>query len=212
MVKGEKVEGGYLLLEKTDVFSKELCDKIRKRLKLTEKDLSDTQIRKTTNLSNKLIGEWILSNSDGFKLKNNGVLAVSKYLPKCFSLDKDGTIESINSDPKKPQYIKDMFTKRLEKAMSLRKNFSNNTLYSNVHSFLYTYRVMWFNKKNCDFDKATVYEFEASRWMYNALYTAVVKGRNFLEYTFNDFVGKQFAPTNKRKRKGSPFINAHLHD
>ena len=37
MYKGEKVEGGYIMLEKTDVFSAELCDKIRKRLKVTEK-------------------------------------------------------------------------------------------------------------------------------------------------------------------------------
>ena len=114
------------------------------------------------------------------------------------------------NDPRKPQYIKEMFSKRIEKAMKLRKNFNTNTPFTNMHSFFHTYRVMWFNKKNCDFDKAYVYEFEASRWIDNAICTAITKGRDFLEWTFNDFAGGFYA-AKKRKSHKTGIINAHQH-
>ena len=211
MYKGEKVEGGYIMLEKTDVFSAELCDKIRKRLKVTEKELTNNQIRKTTNLSNRLIGEWLINNSEGFKLKNNGVLAVSKYMPRCFDGNIEGTKEDIQNNPKILDYVKNMFIKRLDSAKKVRKNFTNNTTLLNRHSYFYIYKVMWFNKANCDFKKAQVYEFEASRVIDLALNKAIVKGRTFMEWTFSDFVGGQFS-SKKRKRKNQHLINAYHHD
>ena len=44
----------YLILKKTNVYSEELCNNIRRRLKLTDKELTNSQIKKTTDLSNKL--------------------------------------------------------------------------------------------------------------------------------------------------------------
>lgn len=202
---------GYLMLARQDVFSKSLCDKIRKRLKLTEKELSDKDIRKLTSMSNEMISEWVINNADGFKLKNNGILIISKYMPKCFRRELEEATEVILANPNTPKHVKDMFIKRYEKAMTLRKNLGTNEAYTNTHSFFHMYRAMWFNKDNCDFDKAKVYEFELARKFKSKLAEYIIKGRDYFEWQFSDFQGGRFAPANRRKVRTGDKINPHYY-
>ena len=45
--------------KKDTVLDKTFFERVRERLNLTEKDLSDKTIKSVMNLSNKLIGEWV---------------------------------------------------------------------------------------------------------------------------------------------------------
>lgn len=186
----EDLTNKLIYQSKTDVFSHELCDKIRSKFFLHEKELPDKVIKKTIKLSNSKIKDWILDNQDGFRLKRNGILVVSKFLPKAFKItDLDETIEAIMANPKRPQYVKDLFSARMKKAVKLRKAFRRDGVgyYTNTHSLFYIYKVMWFNKNNCSFDKAYCYEFDADSSFKSSLNTNIVKGKEYFEWNFHNF-------------------------
>jgi len=179
----------YVKTSKEDIISVEFCDKIRERLKLTKKQLPDRHIRKLCKINNKLIGEWIVNNSDGFKIKNNGIIIVSKYLPKCLRGDKQETIQAILNNPKNDDYMKKMFISRYEKSMDYYKNWGNKgkTCHINLHSFFYLYRVIWFNSRNCAFDKGELYKLDIDSELRKKLANKIVEGKDYYEWQFSDF-------------------------
>lgn len=175
----------YFIAKKDSIVEKDLFERIRKRLKLTKSQLSDNTIKKVCKLNNKLIGDWIVNNADGFQIKDNGRLIVSKYLPKCLRGDSNEKIEEILAKPHLSDAIKDMFKKRYEK--SLATNFANKTKFTNLHSFFYIYRILWFNARNCAFDKADLYEIKVTKEIKTKLNKKVIDGKEYFEWTFNDF-------------------------
>lgn len=184
--KGKK----YNMTEKDNIFSDEYCDNVRRRLKLTEKQLSNKDIKKVVKLNGKLIGNWIVNHADGFKIKDNGIIVVSKWLPKCLRGDKLEKIEEIMNNPKNDDYMKEMFKKRYEKSLNLNKtrlSEGKKERNINLHSFFYIYRVIWFNSRNCAFGKADLYELKVSDKIKDDLNEKVVSGKDFYEYNFSDF-------------------------
>lgn len=184
--KGKK----YNIQKQSNVFSPLLCENIRRRLKLTEKQLPDKVIKKVLKLNGKLIGDWIVNHADGFKVKDNGIIIVSKWLPKCLRGEKLEKIEEIMNNPKNDDYMKEMFKKRYEKSLSI--NFSRTKegkkeFNVNLHSFFYLYRIIWFNSRNCAFDKAELYELKVCEEIRDKLNEKVVGGKDYFEYNFSDF-------------------------
>jgi len=177
----------YFKPEKTEIIDRDFCDKVRERLKLTKKQLPDETIKKVCKLNNKLIGEWVVNNADGFKIKNNGIIVVSKFLPKCLRGDKLEKIEEIMNNPKNDDYMKEMFKKRYEKSLEYYKNWKKGTYHTNLHSFFYMYRIIWFNSRNCQFDKAELYQLSICKEIRKRLNQKIVEGKDFFEWNFSDF-------------------------
>lgn len=181
----EKLKWGYRQ-EMENLLSPKLFDNIRKRLKFTKKDLPDKDIKKVLKLNNNLIGEWVVNNADGFKIKDNGILIVSKWMPKCLRGDKLEKIEEIMNNPNNDAYMKEMFTKRYNKMYYTFKDEKRRNLI-NLHSFFYIYKIMWFNSRNCKFDKADLYEFVPCDKLNAKLNEKIVSGKDYFSYNFSDF-------------------------
>lgn len=189
----------YFKPEKTEIVDEAFYDKVRERLKLTKKQLPDETIKKVVKLNNKLIGDWVVNNADGFKIKNNGIIIVSKFLPKCLRGDKLEKIEEIMNNPKNDDYMKDMFKKRYEKSLEYYKNWKKGTYHTNLHSFFYMYRIIWFNSRNCQFDKAELYQLNISKEIRTKLNQKIIEGKDFYEWNFSDFrVAKRKEQQNRK--------------
>lgn len=179
----------------------DFCDKVRERLKLTKKQLPDKTIAKVCKLNGELIGDWIVNNADGFKIKNNGIIVVSKFLPKCLRGDKLETIEAIMNNPKNDEYMKEMFVKRYEKSLAYYKNWNKNVPHINLHSFFHLYRIIWFNSRNCSFDKAELYELNVSEKIKDKLNEKIIQGKDFYQWNFSDFRERRSKDKEERKFK-----------
>lgn len=174
--------------KKGNVNSTLLFDKIREKLKLTKKELPDAVIKKITKLNNKLIGEWVLEHADGFQIRNNGRIIISKYLPKCLRGEKLDKIEEIMNNPKNDDYMKEMFKKRYEKSLEQNKSFVKGKKYHvNIHSFFYLYRFIWFNSRNTAFKKAELYELKPTEHIRRTIAKKILEGKDYYEWQFSDF-------------------------
>jgi len=176
----------YFIRQKERVNSGDFYDKIRNSLKLTKEQLPDKTINKVVVLNNSLIGQWIIDNPDGFKIKDNGILVVSKWMPPCFRGDRDETIEKVKENPKLPAEMKDMIIKRYTKSINYYRDFHTGGKHVNLHSFFYLYRIMWFNNRNCNFDKAECYEFVANNALKMKVNEKVVSGKDYFEWDKTD--------------------------
>lgn len=187
--KMEQGKKEYYKRAKQDIITDSYCDKVRERLKLKKSQLPNRTIKKICKINNKLIGDWIVNNADGFKIKDNGIIIVSKYLPKCLRGDKLETIEKIMNNPKNDDYMKEMFKRRYEKSMEYYKTWKNKTksYHVNLHSFFYLYRIIWFNSRNCRFDKAEIYEFKADEQLRQKLFKKITEGKDYYEWQFSDW-------------------------
>lgn len=172
---------------KESISNERLFNKIREKLKVTKKQLPDKVIKSVIKLNNKLIGDWVINNADGFRIKDNGIIIVSKYLPKCLRGDKLEKIEEIMNNPKNDDYMKEMFTKRYTKSIEYYKDWNKNKPFINLHSFFYLYRILWFNSRNCKFDKAEIYQLEACIALKKQLNKKIIQGKEYFEWQFSDF-------------------------
>ena len=178
--------------DRTNPITSKLLDKIRDRLGVTKDQLSDKQIKETIYLTNKEIGKWILDNTEGLHLhKDKGVLAVSKYLPPELREGKYEKLEDIlNSNM--PDHKKAIIAKRFDTNAFKRANFPEMkegkfAPLLNSQTFFYSYKIMWFNHRNCDFKKASVYEFSATGELKQALHDKIMEGKDYYEWNFSDF-------------------------
>lgn len=190
---------------KHNLHTKELFDKIRKRLGLTEEEFPNKTIRAYYRYLNEQILEFIMDNPEGLSLtignKLNGVLAVSKHMPKEMREDKFEKLESIEENPLIPEFRKAIYRKRYATALNRRVDYNSFKkeeleFHSNSHSFFYSYRFMWFNKRNCKIKKTKAYIFEASNNAKKKLEQRIRKGEDFFELQFNDFYRFRIKPEN----------------
>jgi len=179
---------------KENVFDEELCNKIRKRLHLSKKELPDSHIRKVVNLSNSEIGKWIIENAEGFVVEADmGVLAPSKHMPKELRENKETTIDKITYEiPVSPLRRKQLL-ERYNIDIGRRINGKKLILlkekipFINLHSYFYTFRLMWFNHRNCPIRKARSYEFKPTRLLNRLFFMSIINGKDYYEWNFNDF-------------------------
>jgi hypothetical protein len=193
----------YFVREKQKITTEHFCNKVRERLNLTKAQLSDRKILKVCKINNTLIGDWIINNVDGFRIKNNGIIIVSKYLPKCLRGDKLEKIEEILNNPKNDDYMKKMFISRYEKSMEYYKKWieGKKSYHVNLHSFFYLYRIIWFNSRNCQFDKAEIYEFQACEKLKNKLSEKIIEGKDYYEWQFSDWRERKRDKLKPKKEK-----------
>ncbi len=182
---------------KTDVYSKALCKKIREKLGLTKKQLSDVAIHKVTNLANSEIANWTINNLEGTFIhpsKNMGMLCVSKFLPVEFRDDNDEKIAKIEtldiSELKKKQMLKHYNVKMGDKLdMIALHNLGEKIPLMNLSTLFYTYKLIWFNKRNCKMKKAEIYRLKADRKVTQAIYENVIKNNKmYFELQMHDFI------------------------
>lgn len=192
----------YIVPNKVDIASSSFCEKVREKLKLTKKELTDSQIKNLCTLNNKLILDWVVNNADGFFIKDNGAMVVSKFLPKYLRGDKELTIEAIRNNPKHDEKRKIKLIKRYEKGIEDYKKWGEKGRFNlNPHSFFYMYRGVWFNKGNCDFDKASLYTFVQTENLKDAINNAVIKeGKDYYEWVFSDF---RFSKRRKKEERAN---------
>lgn len=169
--------------EAQNVFSRSLCNKIRKRLGIKRiQDLSDSTIRAVIRLSNKEISSWITENSDGYKLDKMGYLATSKYRLRHMLDCKEERIDWI----KKSTLSEHLKVKLLDK-------YEGNKLPQYILDkktgipIEIIHKVMWFNKRNCNLRKATIYSFEACVDLYRVMNKKVKSNKQYEEWTYADF-------------------------
>lgn len=194
--KGKK----YYKLDIVNVLKPELFDKIRHKLQLTKKELPDSKIKKVCKLSNDLIGDWIIKNPDGFQIKDAGRIAVSKWMPKCLRGDKDEKIEAILNRPMKKEYLRKVYLDRYKKGLDHYKKYEGEKMegyHTHIESFFYLYRILWFNARNCNFEKAEIYQFKPARPLRKKLVQSIREGKQYFEWNFSDFRQKK----DKKRRK-----------
>ena len=176
---------------KENICTSRLMERIRERLELTKKQLPDAHIKKVATLSNKLILNWMIENADGFSIKDNGILIISKYMPKYLRGDKEEVIERINKNSLLKEEHKQTLIKRYQKSIIDYKKFEGDDLEGfniNHHSFFYIFRAMWFNQRNTAFKKAEIYKFKHSKDLKERLSKAIKEeDRNYYEWQFSDF-------------------------
>lgn len=177
---------------KDDIFSHEFFNNVRKRLDLTEKELPNKLIRKQIILANKILGQFIIDNPEGYMLKDMGVIAPSKHLPKEFREDKDDVLEKIQnfeiSDLRRHQILQ-KYNVDIGRRLDLPKLYHLQEVLPqlNMNSYFYTYRIMWFNKRNCKARKAEAYEFVPARALNKLFADKIWGGKDYYELTFNDY-------------------------
>jgi len=184
---------------KTNIFDKALCKRIRERLKLDKEELPDRVIRDVIRLSNTLIGTWVIDNPEGYMMevglsnkKPMGVLATSKHLPKEFREDKEDRLAHIQTIKVSEQYRQQVF-KRYNVDIGHTIDYGKlQTLgelipHLNLSTYFYKYKVMWFNHRNCKSKKARSYIFKANRQFNKTLADNVWGGKDYYEWNFNDF-------------------------
>lgn len=176
----------FVRKEKKSISNSELYDRIRKRLKLTKEQLPDSDIHKVIKLNGKLISDWIIDYADGFRIPDNGIIMVSKWMPKCLRGDKEEKIEEILNNPKNDDYMKDMFIKRYNKSLDYYKKWGKKGHHINLHSFFYLYRIIWFNSRNCNFKKAELFEFIPRKDTKDKLCQKIISGKDYYESQFSD--------------------------
>lgn len=176
---------------KENICSTKFMDRVREKLELTKKQLPDKHIKQVTTLSNKLIVNWIIENADGFSIKDNGTLIISKYMPKYLRGDKEEVIERIKQNKIFNEEYKQSLIKRYQKSITDYKKFEGDNLNGyniNHHSFFYIFRAMWFNQRNTAFRKAAIYNFKHSKDLKEKLSKSIKEeDRNYYEWQFSDF-------------------------
>jgi len=186
---------------KENVFDAALCERIRKRLKLDKKQLSNVTIRKIIKQSNEEIGNLIVNNSEGYKLeygfdskKPMGVIAPSKHLPKEFREDREEKLQEIK-ELVMPEHYKKQILKRygveIDHALDYDKlsKLKVKLPHLNLDTYFYKYRIMWFNHRNCKDRKARCYTFNASRVLNKKFADLIWSGKDYYEWNFSDFYG-----------------------
>ncbi len=179
-----------------DIFSHELCDTIRERLSLTEEQLPDKIIKKQIKLSNQLMGRFIVENPEGFMLKDMGIIAPSKHLPKEFRENKEETIDKIKtldiSELRRQQILK-RYDVDIGRRIDYHKLQEIGELlpHLNLSTYYYTYRIMWFNHRNTKAKKARIYEFKPSRQINDYFADKIWSGKDYYELSFDIFYQKK---------------------
>lgn len=188
--------------KKVSVINKNLFEKIRKRLNLTKKQLPDKLIKEFLIFSNRQIGRYIIDNPEGFQLsigtQLNGVLAVSKHLPKEMRENKFEKLEDIDR-LQIPEWRKKIYRKRYSTSLTRRLNmatkYKDDKLYHiNTETFFYSYKIMWFNHRNCKIKKAATYEFVVAPTINHELHSRINEGVDYYELNFNDFYRYKIKP------------------
>ena len=183
--------------------SQSLFDRIRRRLRLTEEEFPNSQMIPILEFANRQIIDFIFENPEGIQIITGndllGVLAISKHMPKEFREDKFQKVEDIESMEVKRPHIKKMLLRRYNTALNRRvdkqKIKSGKVVpFINLHSYMYTYRFMWFNHRNSKIIKAIAYEFEPPRKDKDRLYKEIENGRDYYELNFSDFHRKKIKP------------------
>lgn len=184
---------------KVNIMDRALCDRIRKRLNLTSKELPDNDIRKVVRLSNIEIGKWILNNPEGYMLdigfeskKQMGAICCSKHLPKEFRDTKEQTLEKIDS-----LNVSELFRKQILKRYDVDigrvidfnklRTLKEKIPHLDLSTYFYSYKIMWFNHRNCKSKKAKSYVFKAMRDLGRGMMENVLSGKDYYEWNFNDF-------------------------
>ena len=184
-----------------NVLSDSLCERIRHKLKLTEEQLPNSVIKKTTELSNELISDWIVNNADGYiPFKNCGNLVVSKYMPWFFREYKFESIEKIENDPKIPEWRKQALLRRF-KEMQLTHDGKPKARAENM---FYTFKIIWFNKVSCDFEKADKYQFVPTSAFKAKLVKKIKERKEYFEWRFEDFAKRGAESLSRKRRRNSP--------
>lgn len=183
--------------EKTPVHSKELYDKIRKRLKMSKQELPDKTIQKIIFLSNKEIGEWILNNEEGFAIPHNmGYLAISKVPSKPLLMNKYDIIEEIDNsnlpeeykEKRRKQYLQENYIEKKSKDLVKNRKLSNSKM---IQSMLFnSIRPMWFNFRNTDVLKARAYWFSINRTLGQKMGQMILAGKDYYNLTAQDYAKK----------------------
>ena len=173
-----------------------LYEKIRERLSLTKKELPDILIKKVMKFTNEELMNYLFDNPEGMVLqlsekRIHGCFAISKHMPKEMrenKFEKYEEIEKLNI----PEWRKKVYLKRYDTNIERRKDLhkiknGELAIHLNLNSFMYTYKIIWFNKRNCNIKKALSYIFEPSYRFKMKLYEQITAGKDFYEYVFDDF-------------------------
>lgn len=181
------------------IFDNELCNIIRKRLNLDAQELPNQLIKKVILNANTAIAEWIVDNPEGFMLPNSGQLSVSKHLPKELRESLEDDIEKIKgievSELRRQQLFK-RYSIDVGRRVDINQLFEYQKLipHANLHSYFYTYKVMWFNHRNCKARKSIAYMFHASPKLNKNLHEKVIDGKDYYEWNFTDFYLHKIKP------------------
>lgn len=173
-----------------------LFDKIRTRLSLTKKEFPDILIKKVMQFTNEELMNYLFDNPEGLVLqlsekRIHGCFAISKHMPKEMREDKFEKYEDIQN-LNIPEWRKKIYLKRYATNIDRRKDLNKIkngelAIHLNLNSFMYTYKILWFNQRNCNIKKALSYMFEPSRKFKSKLYDYITAGKDFYEYKFDDF-------------------------
>lgn len=187
--------------------NKELFDRVRKTTNKTKEELPDKDIKKAVILGNKEIAKWVVENPEGFQVyKDMGYIVPSKYLPKEFRTDKEEKIQLIK-DLDISEAVRLRFLKRYDIDIGNRLDMHKLATLKeqipllNLHSFFYIYRIMWFNKRNCNFYKAKAYIFKPIAKVRKELYNQIMSGKDYYEWNFHDFYGFLVSPNEVKPKR-----------
>jgi hypothetical protein len=185
--------------------TKELFNKIRERLKLSEEVLPDKTIKEYYKYLNTELIKFLLDNPEGFAMtigtNLNGVLAVSKHLPKEMRSDKFEKLEEIENFTHIPEWRKKILKKRYDVSLQRRVKYDSIKkpeleYHINTHSFFYSYKFMWFNHRNCKIKKTKAYLFKSCIAADKMLEERIRQGFDYSELNFNDFYRFRVRPIN----------------
>lgn len=188
-----------------NIHSKELFERIRERLNIPKKVLPDKTLRQYYKYLNEQLIEFLLDNPEGFLLtignQLNGVLAISKHLPKEMRENKFEKYEEISNFTHIPEWRKKILKKRYEVSLKRRvkyDSFRKEELeyYVNPHTFFYTYKYMWFNHRNCKIKKTRAYQFLPCDKANSKLEERITQGKTYEELNFDDFYRFRVKPIN----------------
>lgn len=206
-MKFVNISGLPLMGTKKRTINKELFARVRKAMNKTKEELSDKDITKVIKLGNKEIVKWIVENPEGFQMhKTNGYLVPSKHLPKEFREDKEEKIKKIESLDV-PESVRRNYLKRYNVDIGRRINMQALSKLKelipqiNLHSFFYTFRIMWFNKRNTNIFKARAYRFEASKLLKSLFYKKIMEGKDYYTWNFDDFYLYKIHPDEVKPNK-----------
>lgn len=150
---------GKMTLKNEKVYNTHIVSAVKKRLKMTTKEMPAHVVQKYMRYIGKEVMNWIIDNPEGFRMPYDmGFLATSKFV-------------MIPFDDNRFYFIK-KFTTREDIAEEFRKKmlrkYGRKLKYYELLKFIQKGKIstrgMWFNKKNCSFKKSMVWTWEPSKY------------------------------------------------
>ena len=179
---GERKRKGQRTIKNEKLHHTHLVSIVRKRLKMTSKQIPANFVQQVMGYIGKEISDWLVNNPEGFRVPfDMGYMALSKYIMIPFREDRWEIVNKIKN------LSEEAISERFREIVI--KRYSKDLTTTQAKIFIAQGKVvvvpMWYNQRNCSIRKARVWKWMASGYLKKQLKKADKTKYHY--YNFDSF-------------------------